>query len=307
MNFLVSGGTGFIGRSLTADLLHRGHGVTILTRQKSVPRPETGLSYLTWPPETGPELARAVERADAVVNFAGEPIISERWTPLRKEAIVQSRTRAAHHLVQAIAKAAKRPGCLINASAIGYYGDRGNETLDERSLGGIGFLAETCRRWEEEAREAEKFGVRVVLLRIGVVLGEGGGALSKMLPPFRLGLGGPIGSGEQWMSWIHAADLVRLTGWVSSQQSVSGPVNAVAPHPVTMKEFARALGKALRRPAILPVPAFALRLMLGERADLLCAGQKVLPRKAVEAGFAFNFADLGPALDDILKSQKVSV
>jgi uncharacterized protein (TIGR01777 family) len=306
VNFVVSGGTGFIGRSLADELVRRGHGVTILTRQKNLSRAETGVSYVVWPPEAGPELVRAVGEADAVVNLAGESIAAQRWSPLRKEAILQSRTRSTRLLIQAMGKAKKRPECLLSASAIGFYGNRGNETLDEKSLMGLGFLAETCRRWEEEAREAEKLGVRTVLLRIGLVLGPGGGALGKMLGPFRLGLGGPIGSGEQWMSWIHVADLVRLVEWIAAQKSVSGPVNATAPRPVPMKEFARSLGKALRRPAFLPVPPFVLKLALGEMADMLITGQKVFPKKAIDAGFVFNFSDLKEALADIVEPKPVS-
>ncbi len=300
MSFVVAGGTGFIGQALVDRLARRGHGVTIVTRRRDPPRMETGLKSVAWSLDTGPELVRAVEEAETVVNLAGEPVVGKRWSPMQKEAILESRVRSTRLLVQAIAKSRKKPLAFVSASAVGFYGDRGNETLDEKSLGGVGFLAETCRRWEEEALQAEKLGVRTVLLRIGVVLGKGGGALDKMLGPFRLGLGGPIGNGGQWMSWIHLNDLVRLIEWAAAQNSVSGPLNGTAPHPVLMKDFARALGKALGKPAFFPVPGFLLKIALGEAAGLLLASQKVLPRKAAGAGFAHDFPNLDGALSDLL-------
>lgn len=299
MNFVVAGGTGFIGTALTAELLRNHHAVTVLSRRREFPRTEGAVRYLSTDPERAGDLERAVGEADCVVNLAGEPLVGKRWTRFQKELIVQSRVRSTRFLVEALARAKRRPECFVSASAIGYYGARGNEELDERGSTGIGFLADTCRRWEEEALAAERAGIRTVRLRIGIVLGRGGGALEMMAPPFRLGLGGPLGGGEQWMSWIHLEDLVRLVEWAAETRTVRGVLNGTAPHPVRMREFARTFGRVLRRPALLPVPEFVLTFLLGEAADVVVKGQRVVPRKALDAGFRFRFDSLEPALRDL--------
>lgn len=303
MNFLVAGGTGLVGSTLTADLVGAGHGVTILSRRGG-PRPETGLSHLRWPAGTNADLVKAIEGSDCVVNLAGEPIAGGRWTAFRKEEILQSRVRATRALVGALERARKRPACFVNASAVGFYGDRGGEEMTEKSHAGIGFLADTCRRWEEEAQKAGKTGVRLVILRIGIVLAPAGGALAKMVPPFRFFLGGPLGGGRQWMSWIHIKDLIRLMRWAAGEKTAEGVYNAVSPAPARMSTFARELGAALKRPSFLPVPGFALRALLGETAEMLLTGQKVLPKRALEAGFKFEFDALPAAFRDLFPGEK---
>jgi hypothetical protein len=268
--------------------------VDIVTRNAanaSVPR---GARAVSWN-----DLASAIDGADAVVNLAGETI-AQRWTSAAKARIVGSRAMAAEQVGAALRAAKKRPGVLVNASAVGFYGDRGNEELTEASGPGSGFLAETTLAWEEAARRAAPEGVRLVLPRIGIVLGVEGGALSKMLLPFRLGFGGPLGSGKQWMPWIHRDDLVALLVATLEDPRFEGPANATAPTPVTMREFATTLGRVLHRPAFAPAPAFAIRAAMGEMASLVLDGQRVLPAKASALGFRFRFELLEPALRKIL-------
>jgi uncharacterized protein (TIGR01777 family) len=291
---VVTGGTGFLGRALVASLLGKGHEVAVVTRNPARADVPAGARPLGWS-----DLGSAVDGAGAVVNLAGETI-AQRWTAAAKARIVGSRAEAAERVGAALRTARARHAVLVNASAVGFYGDRGTEELTEASAPGTGFLAETTVAWEEAARRAAPEGVRLVLLRTGIVLGEEGGALSKMLLPFRLGLGGPLGSGTQWMSWIHRGDLVSLAVAAVEDGRFEGPVNAVAPAPVTMREFASMLGKVLRRPAFAPAPAFALRAAMGEMASLVLDGQKALPGKASALGFRFRFPSLEPALRDIL-------
>ncbi len=294
MRVVVTGGTGFLGRSLVASLLKKGHEVDVVTRDPASASVPGGARAVSWS-----DLARAVDGADAVVNLAGETI-AQRWTAPAKARIVGSRASAAERVGAALRAAKKRPAVLVNASAVGFYGDRASEELTEASAPGTGFLAETTVAWEEAARRAAPEGVRLVLPRIGIVLGEEGGALSKMLLPFRLGLGGPLGSGTQWMSWIHRGDLVALLVAVLEDPRFEGPVNATAPAPITMKEFASTLGRVLRRPAFAPAPAFAIRAAMGEMASLVLDGQRVLSTKTSSLGFRFRFERLEPALREIL-------
>ena len=244
---------------------------------------------------------QAFEGCDAVINLAGESIAG-RWTAPKKQLIRDSRVLGTKNLVNALAQLSSRPKVLISASAIGYYGDRGEETLTEDAAPGSDFLAQVCRDWENEALKAESLGMRVVRLRIGLVLGRGGGTLQALLPLFRVGLGGPLGSGRQWWSWIHRDDLCRLIVQILANESISGPVNATAPQPVRQKEFAQVLGRVLRRPAFLPTPAFALKIALGEFADGILASQRVLPRRAQEMGYRFQFEELEGALREILQT-----
>lgn len=294
MSVVVTGGTGFLGSALVSALLAKGREAVVVSRDPSRARVPGGAKAVSWE-----DLPTAVDGASAVVNLAGETI-AQRWTTSAKARIVSSRAEAAERVGAALRRASARPSVLVNASAVGFYGDRGDEELTEASAPGTGFLAETTSAWEEAARRAAPDGVRLVLPRIGVVLGEEGGALSKMLLPFRLGLGGPLGNGRQWMPWIHRDDLVSLLLALLDDSRYEGPVNATAPDPVTMRDFAATLGRVLRRPAFAPAPAFAIRAAMGEMAALVLDGQRVLPRRAASLGFPFRFPSLEPALRDLL-------
>ena len=294
MRVVVTGGTGFLGRALVAALAGRGDEAVVVTRDPSRAGLPPGARGTGWD-----GLATAVDGAGAVVNLAGETI-AQRWTTAAKARIVGSRAQAAERVGAALRAAKGPPAVLVNASAVGYYGNRGDEELTEESLAGNGFLAETTLAWERAAREAVPDGVRLVLLRTGFVLGEDGGGLSKMLIPFRFGLGGPLGSGRQWVPWIHRDDLVAILLAALDDARFEGPVNATAPAPVPMKELAAALGRVLRRPAFAPAPAFAIRAAMGEMAALVLDGQRALPGKALALGFSFRFPDLEPALRDLL-------
>lgn len=304
MRVLVTGGTGFIGRPLCRELVKAGHAVTAVTRDPAgaKARLDPAIHLVGWQGFRGPtgELATALAESEVVINLAGEPIAARRWTPQVKSELRASREGTTSALVTACAKQSQRPVLLVSASAIGFYGPRADEVLTEESPSGSGFLASLCREWEGAARAAERLGVRVALLRIGVVLGRDGGALGKMLPAFRLGLGGPLGDGRQWMSWIHLEDLVRLVIFLM-EQAPTGPVNATAPEPVTNSRFARTLGRVLHRPAWLPAPGFAVKLLLGEMAEeLLLTGQRVTPAHAQTLGFHFRHPDLTEALQSLV-------
>jgi uncharacterized protein (TIGR01777 family) len=238
--------------------------------------------------------------AGAVIHLAGEPV-AQRWNAEVKRRILSSRVQGTHSLVHALGAMPVRPGVLVCASAIGYYGSRGDEILPESAAPGGDFLSEVCSAWERAAQAAAELGLRVVSPRIGVVLDPAGGALAQMLPPFRVGLGGPIAGGQAWTSWIHLNDLVRLIAWSVEHPALAGPVNAVAPNPVRNETFTRALGAALHRPAFFPVPALALKLLYGEMAGIVLASLRVAPERAVQSGFQFNWPDLGPALRDLLR------
>ncbi len=303
MQLVITGGTGFIGQALCDRLLKLRHAVTVLTRDPARARRTlpAAAAALAWTSASGasPGLLEVLEQADAVINLAGEPVAAGRWTASRKAAIRESRIGTTAALVSAMSRATHKPAVFVSASAIGYYGPRDDEVLTEEAGSGTGFLAELCRDWETAASTAQPLGIRVVLPRIGIVLGPGG-ALARMLPAFRLGLGGPIGRGTQWMSWIHRTDLIELVLAFLSRD-IRGPVNAAAPHPVTNADFSRALGRALRRPAVLRVPAWALKAALGQMADeLLLTGQRVLPQRAQAMGFRFRYPLLDEALHDLL-------
>ena len=297
MRLVITGASGFIGTALCAALLQQGHALTLLTR--GAPRDaNTGTKrWLQWTPGTLREWDVALDGADGVINLAGEPIAKKRWTRAQRRLIERSRIDATRALVQACAKAKQPPKFLINASAVGYYGPRGDEIVTEETPPGDDFLGVVCRRWEEEAKKAEELGVRVVLPRIGVVLGPGGGALGKMAVPFRFFAGGPLGSGQQWISWIQLEDLVRLILELIHNPRAQGAINATAPNPARNKEFSRTLGKAMQRPSWAPVPGFALRLAVGEMADMLLTGQRVVPAGAEKFGFQFRYPNLQQALE----------
>lgn len=291
MKIAIAGGTGFIGEPLARRLAER-HEVLILTRNPAkvrVGRP------LEWQPgQTGWE--SQIADADAFVNLAGENIGQGRWTEERKRTLRQSRIEATGALVAAMRKNPRPGRVLVSASAIGFYGPRGDDALDEEAEAGNDFLATLTREWETAAREAEALA-RVVILRFGIVLAPDGGALKKMLLPFKMFAGGPLGSGQQWMSWVDRDDVVRMIEWALERDSMRGTYNATAPSPVRNREFTRELGRALNRPAILPAPAFALRALLGEMADpLLLTGQRVLPDRARREGFEFHYPDLATSL-----------
>lgn len=295
---VVLGGTGFIGGALCRDLVGAGYAVVALTRR---PRPDgEGISYRVWDGRTAEGWADAVDGARAVINLAGESIAGGRWDDLRKEAILSSRVQAGLAVTEAVERAAAKPAVLVQGSATGYYGDRpSDEILDEAAAPGQGFLAEVCRQWEDSSRAVEDMGVRRVVVRTGVVLGRGGGALKSMLPSFRLFAGGWPGSGRQGMPWIHLLDEVGAIRFLMDTDRVSGPVNLCAPTRVTAKAFCQALGEVLGRPCWLPMPAPVLRAALGEMADeLLLAGAMVSSGKLGRAGYVFRFPDVRAALRD---------
>lgn len=298
MNITISGASGLVGRRLMKILAADGHTLHVLSRHSGTNLP-AGVRLSSWDPVRGEPPADSLRDADAVIHLAGEPV-AQRWTPLAKQNITASRVEGTRNLVLALAKLPKRPPTLLCASAVGYYGSRGDEILTETSAPGSDFLAGVCVGWENTAREAESLGVRVASIRIGLVLDGRGGALPRMLRPFRMGVGGRIGSGRQWMSWIHIADLAALFRH-ALLNPVTGPVNGVAPNPVTNAEFTRALASAVKRPAVFPVPAMALKLLAGEMSEVLLASQRVLPKAAESAGFQFQFPYVGAALADVLK------
>jgi len=284
---VVTGGAGFIGQAVCHALRGAGHTVTIVSRDPA----HVAGTAVGWD-----AVREAVAAADALVNLAGEPIAAGRWVPARKEAILQSRVNATRALVDAAGAAAKKPGVLVSASAVGYYGARDDELLDETAGPGTGFLAEVCQAWEREASRAEALDLRVVRLRIGMVLAGDGGALARMLPPFRAFVGGRLGNGQQWMSWIHRGDLTGLVVEALANEGYRGAVNATAPQPVRNREFAAALGRVLVRPAAFPVPGVVLRVAFGEMADMLLTGQRVLPRAAERLGYRWQYPEVLGAL-----------
>ncbi len=296
MRLVIAGGTGFIGSALCTRLLEQDHSLTVLTRKPPSTMVSPSIKRITWEPGSAGAWEEAVDGADGVINLAGEPIAAKRWRETQKEKIRSSRINTTRALVAAIAKAKTKPKFLLNASAAGYYGPHGDETLTEKADPGRDFLSRVCIDWEEEAKKAEDYGLRVIRLRTGIVLGKGGGALAKMVPPFKLFAGGPLGTGRQWMSWIQMEDEIGLILSLMENPNARGAVNATAPNPVTMKEFCKTLGRILHRPSWAPVPAFALRLLLGEMADMLLAGQRVLPAEAQRLGYAFKYPTLLEAL-----------
>jgi uncharacterized protein (TIGR01777 family) len=301
MRALVTGATGFVGHRL---LKHLDQPV-VLSRSAAKAVTQLADFHVTayqWNPAQEPPPAKAFDGVDAVFHLAGDPVAEGRWTAAKKERLRESRIAGTRHLVKTLGQLDVKPKVLVSASAVGYYSDRGEEILDESAAPRDDFLGELCQAWEREAGEAEKLGIRVVSVRVGIVLGEKGGALAKMLPPFYLGLGAPLGSGRQYMPWIHIEDLVRLMVFAAEHDTVRGPVNGVGPNPVTNREFTKTLGKVLSRPTIFPpVPGFMLKLMFGEFGQILLHSQKAVPKKALDAGFKFQFSELEPALRDVLK------
>jgi len=301
MQAVVTGATGLIGRALMRKL---GPRVAVLSRDDGrAQRLLVGAKPHRWAPEGGPAPVEALRGADVVFNLAGEPAADGRWTAGKKRRIRDSRVVGTRHLVEGLAALDERPQVLVSASAVGYYGDRGDELLDERSSPGQDFLAEVCIDWEREAMAAERLGMRVVCVRIGVVMSPAGGALAKMLPAFRLGAGGRLGSGRQWMPWIHIDDLVGILLHAARSETLRGPINGVAPAPVTNAAFTVALAHAVRRPALLPMPAFALHVAFGEMSGMLMASQRVVPALALRSGYTFSHPDIDGALASLLATQ----
>jgi uncharacterized protein (TIGR01777 family) len=298
MRILITGGTGFLGTALCPRLAAAGHEVVVLSRQAK-PRLPAGV-------------ARSVRRLgdlqagdlDAAINLAGEPIADARWTESRKKLLIESRVETTSRLVQWMASAEKRPGVLVSASAVGYYGDQGDRPIDEDTPPAPGFTHDLCAAWESEARKAEALGPRVCIARIGAVLDRGGGALQKMLPAFWMGVGGPLGSGNHYFPWIHRADMVAILQWMVENPRARGAYNCSAPQPVTNAEFTRALGRAIRRPTLMPVPAAALKLLFGEVSEILLGSQRMLPKRLLAEGFEFRFPDIDSALAEMFSRRR---
>ena len=328
MRVTVTGASGLIGSALVTELRERGAEVTVLSRNPDRAREALGVEAVGWDPLAEPAPVAALAGRDAVVHLAGENI-AQRWSARAKRAIRESRVLGTRNLVAGLRAADEEPGgsaggdggdgageseggegidisegrrphTLISGSAVGYYGPRGEEPLDEDSPPGNDFLAQTCVAWETEAAKASELGMRVAVVRTGVVLDREGGALAKMLPPFRLGVGGPVAGGEQYMSWIHREDLVGMIQAALEDERWSGPVNGTAPEPVSNREFSHALGRALHRPSLLPVPGFALGLLYGEMAEIVTTGARVMPAKALVLGYEFRHPELAEALGSAL-------
>lgn len=297
MKIVITGATGMIGSLLVERLSNRvDTSLVLLSRRPAREIPVANRQWLAWQPGASGEWEPAIDGADAVINLAGEPIAGKRWSARQKLILRASRIEATQSIVEAIGKSKVKPKTLISASAVGYYGPHGDERLNEDSKPGDDFLSRLCVDWESEARKAESLGVRVCLLRTGIVLAKGAGALKKMVPPFKFFAGGPLGSGQQWMPWIHIHDEVGLIEFLLDRADARGPFNGTAPNPVTMAEFSQALGRALNRPSWASVPPSVLALMLGEMADMLLTGQRAMPDAALKLGFQFKYPHLADAL-----------
>lgn len=299
MQVTVTGATGMLGRRLVAALRERGDDVRVLSRDPARARATLGVAADAWDPVAGPPPAAAVEGRDAVVHLAGEPV-AQRWTAEAKRRIRDSRETGTRNLVAAIAAADEPPRVLVSSSAVGYYGEHGAEPVPESTPAGDDFLARVCVAWEHEARAAAERAVRVAVVRTGVVLDAAGGALAKMLPFFRAGVGGPVAGGRQYLPWIHADDVVGIYLTALDDDAWDGPVNAAAPEPVTNRAFSKALGRALGRPAFAPVPGLAVRLLYGDMAEIVTTGQRAVPERTETLGYRFRHADLDAALRDAL-------
>lgn len=300
MKVLVTGATGLIGRALCKLLAAGGHSIVALSRSPESARNLVASEVRKWDAKAGPPDPATLNGVEAVVHLAGEPIVARRWTPEQKKVIRESRVASTANLVSAIRSSQSKPRVLVSASAVGYYGDRGDEQLEETSSAGEGFLPEVCKEWEAAAQAVSDIGLQSVQVRTGVVLSTEGGALARMLPPFKLALGGPLGNGRQWFPWIHIKDIAGIFYHALITSTVEGPINGVAPEPVTNAEFTRELGRVLHRPALVPVPEFALRALMGEMADVLFVSQRVVPVKALSSGYEFHYPQLAQSLEDLL-------
>jgi hypothetical protein len=301
VNLAITGASGFIGSALCARLIQDGHALTLLTHGAPRDASASNKRWLHWTPGAAGEWEKAIDGCDGIINLAGEPIATRRWTNRQKRKIRLSRVDATASLVGAIAKATKKPKFLISGSAVGIYGDCGNEPLTEQREPGDDFLASVCRDWEAQAAEAESLGCRVALLRTGIVLDAEGGALDAIARPFQFLVGGPLGSGKQWMSWIHLDDEIGIIKFIIENEQARGAINATAPNPVSNGDFSKALGRAMKRPSWFGVPAFGLRLMLGEMAEMLLTGQRAIPAAAQRLGYQFRFPELKAALEACIR------
>jgi uncharacterized protein len=301
MRVTVTGATGLIGTRLVAALARRGDELTVLSRDPARARERlgSGIEAVAWDPLGEPAPASALSGRDGVIHLAGEPV-AQRWSAAAKERIRMSRESGTANLVAGLRSADPRPRVLVSASAVGFYGAHGDEEVPESTAPGGDFLAEVCVAWERAAEAAGELGVRVAIVRTGIVLDPDGGALAKMLPPFRAGIGGPVAGGKQWMPWIHVDDLVGLYLVALDRESWSGPLNGSAPQPVTNKDFSKALGRALRRPALAPVPRLALRALYGEMEQIVTTGQRAVPQRPLALGHVYAHPDLDEALRSAL-------
>lgn len=300
MRIFMTGGTGFVGTYLAGHLAGQGHNVTILTSSFDTPSaPGPGIAYVAGNPTVKGPWQDKVREHEVIINLAGASIF-HRWSPAWKELLRQSRIQTTRHLVEALEGTTDKQTTFLSTSAVGYYGFTGDEELAEDAPAGTDFLARLAHDWEQEAWRARDKGARVVITRFGIVLGKAGGALGQMIPLFRLGLGGPLGNGRQWFSWVHLHDLARAFTFLIGHQAASGPVNLCAPQPVRNKDLAKAIGKVLKRPAFLPAPGFMIRLILGEFGSVLLKGQRVIPRALHEHGFGFHYATIHEALRNIV-------
>jgi uncharacterized protein (TIGR01777 family) len=299
MKILITGGTGFVGTQLNSRLIEDRHEVTILTRSlKGAKGSSPGISYLEGDPTKKGPWQEAIKNHDAVINLAGASIFSK-WTEEHKKAIRESRVNTTQNIVEGIPSRSDRPFTLFSTSAVGYYGFCGDEELTEESRHGDDFLARISVEWEGEALRARDKGARVVITRFGIVMGEKGGALSQMIPLFKKYIGGPIGNGKQWFSWIHIKDLAEAFVFMIKHPKISGPVNVCSPNPVRNKDLAKALGKALHKPSFIPAPGFMIKLVLGEFGSVILEGQRVIPKRLLENGFVFQYGDIHQALQNI--------
>jgi uncharacterized protein (TIGR01777 family) len=301
MKLVITGATGFIGSILADRLWHQFHSLALLSRRPPREEGVTKREWFFWDPPAGGAWEERVDGADGIIHLAGEPIAGKRWSARQKEVLRTSRIDSTRALVNAIAGAKTKPKFFVSASAVGYYGPRGDEIVTEASPPGSDFLSALCAEWEGEALKAEAHGVRVARIRTGIVLGEGQGALKKMVPPFKMFMGGPLGSGKQWMPWIHIEDEIGLLLFLMQNENARGAFNATAPNPVTMEAFAKALGDVLKRPSWVSVPASALALIVGEMADMLLTGQRAVPEAATQLGYRFQY----PMIEDALKSLRL--
>ncbi len=301
MKVLMTGATGLIGRQLCAQLTAEGHSITVLSRRVDSAKSVAHQAAFAWQPEQALPPMAALEGVEAVIHLAGEPV-AQRWSSEVKRRIRDSRVLTTRNLVQAMSQLPNAPKVLVSGSAVGLYGNRGDERLTESAKQGHGFLTDVCAEWESEALKAESFGTRVALIRTGVVLDLAGGALKTMLPAFKLGIAGRLGDGRQWFPWIHRDDILGLLRWALMNDNARGAFNGAAPNAVTNEEFTKELAAALNRPALLPVPKFALDLLFGEMAGVMLASQRVEPQAALSAGFTFRFPHLRAALQDLFKS-----
>ncbi|HET7394160.1 MAG TPA: TIGR01777 family oxidoreductase [Candidatus Binatia bacterium] len=299
MKIAITGASGFIGRILADHLWTRRHHLVLLSRKPPRSSNLTQQKWIAWNPGAPGDWEQAIEGVDGIINLAGEPIAAKRWSDLQKEKIRSSRIESTKALVRAIAKAKQKPKFLISSSAVGYYGARGDETVTEETAPGHDYLSRVCVDWEREASNAESYDVRVVLVRTGIVLDKGKGALAKMVVPFKCFVGGPLGSGNQWMPWIHIEDQIALLLFLLENQSARGPFNATAPNPVTMTEFCKTLGTVLNRPSWASVPGSMLTLLVGEMAEMLLNGQRAVPQAAMKLGYEFKYPYLLPALESL--------